>query len=250
VSEPMSAKPEATWTEARARLEEMVKSPHFLPKDCAAIALLLEERDKPCERCEVYERHHCPCTSSYLQDLESERDKLRAAYQPLAADLAPGGGPEQVHAALHALMAEKQAAEQERDRLQAHFVDQNLRLGKAEAELQKAREILGKGHSSDPEDMDTASCIRCGNFMNHRGGDGYECDPCAQELLGLVREALSPFTVPDSRELEMDALRLELTQARWLLEKWVYEFPSKSDMYREQARAFLSSPPPPPKVKE
>lgn len=68
----------------------------------------------------------------------------------------------------------------------------------AAALLLRAQEVLRKIDAiitpesspySEDEEPDTSTCARCHNFMDHRGGDGYECDVCVQELFGLIREA-------------------------------------------------------------
>lgn len=64
-------------------------------------------------------------------------------------------------------------------------------LVRAQEVLRKIDAIITPESSpySEDEEPDTSTCVRCHNLMDHRGGDGYECDVCVQELFGLIREA-------------------------------------------------------------
>jgi chromosome segregation ATPase len=66
------------------------------------------------------------------------------------------------------------------------------RAERAEAALREYREILTIPHNSSPEDLEDEVCCRCGEPYNTRPGcdASPECDPCAQEVLGLARAAL------------------------------------------------------------
>jgi len=94
-------------------------------------------------------------------------EQLRAAYTPLAADLAPGGGPEQALAALHALKVQLAEANQRAEQVRAVLVEP-MWDGKAlfmpnEVGLDLAPrviEALSKAHAEAAEQRERAERAR------------------------------------------------------------------------------------------
>jgi hypothetical protein len=85
------------------------------------------------------------CAADIIAAAFAERERgLREAYQPLAADLAPGCGPVEVLAALHKLMSDLTTARRERDDYMAQANEQNERnrerADAAEADLAEERD--------------------------------------------------------------------------------------------------------------